>query len=521
MTSAPPHPSPAVALPNPPDGRRRTGRCFGAELDGTTLRVMEVVDDVVVSFTVFRSETVGRTVRQFLATNPRGPITVAWHHPATRTELLEFADVPVNARGAALADALDEVGLLRPDSVWSFRITDERDGTVRGVSAVVDVHPLREAWDAFESTDAALVPASLLYSQNGLFLGLRNDSVDLALIADGKPMAVRYLSCGGLNSVYERLGPDPARAFERVAAVVRGAAQNDLEAVGIVHAYVVELGVQITRTTDFWTRQGLTIPSDIHAHGPGFLLPNLAGTLMDAALFLKPVAPSVASLDTVSRIERPVGYSALLAGLVDQDEQPLLGLRDPEIVERNRRRLQREHARKRLIVGAGTAAALVLASFGLILQADGQVSEAEDRKADLETQLASYAPALVLQTLGGVADATLAQTLQNELDLPKLMDALARTLPAGGQLQAVRMGRPADGGLRLNLEVRLRGRQEAVSPFLEALSKMGAEKVWLSNVPPPSKDAMGDEFVNASVTALLPAGHTYVLERPILKARNR
>jgi hypothetical protein len=242
---------------------------------------------------------------------------------------------------------------------------------------------------------------------------------------------------------------------------------------------------------------------------------------MDAALFLKPVTPTVASLDTVSRIERPVGYSALLAGLVDQDEQPLLGLRDPEIVERNRRRLQRERARKRLIVGAGTAAAFVLASFGLILQADRRVSEAEDRKAELETQIASYAPALALQRLGAVADATIGQALQRELDLPKLMDALTKTLPAGGQLQAVRIGQPTDGGLRLNLEVRLRGRQEAVSPFLEALSKLGAERVWLSSVPPPSKDATGDEFVNASVTALLPAENAYLLERPILKARNR
>ncbi len=494
---APPGPT-TEAPPTAPPTRRSRGRTYGAELDGTILRVVEVVDDVAVSFTVYRGDTVARAVRQFLAAKSKGPVVVAWHSGSTQVAPLEFAQVPEPALLAAVMDAADAQMPNRVDSAIAARILGIRDGRIQAIAAQADTEALEEVWEAFRGSPTVVVPAPLVFTNDGLFLGIRNESVDLTLVERNAVVAHRHLSCGGLAAVYRELGPELDRAFERLSNVVRGAGQQDLEAVQILQRYVVELGAQITRTTDFWTRQTLTIPSDIAAHGPGFLLPNLAGTLMDAALFLKPVElPNI--VDAIARVERPVSFVALMAGLADLDEQPCLELPDPHLAEAARRQRTRDRSRKRVVVGAGSALGLALAGFGVLQLAGRQVTAAEERLETAKAELASFRPAQVMQDRARIGTTAFQSALEGDVAWSSLIDNALTALPAGSRPEQLLLERNEDR-VNLSVVVDVPGRQDAVTPLLDALTRMGARQPWVPNLAAPTKDPKGNESIKLAVT---------------------
>jgi hypothetical protein len=358
-----------------------------------------------------------------------------------------------------------------------------------------------------------VVPAPLVHVHDGLFLGLRNESADLTLVEHGRVVALRHLDTGGLGAVYRRLGPEPSTAFERVSAVVRGASQDDPEASRVVLRYVSDLGVEITRTTDFWTRQGLTVPSDVHAHGPGFLLPNLAGALMDAALFLKPVALPHASLDAISRVERPVGYVALLAGLCDVEHQPLLALVDPHLVEEERRQRQRDQHRRRLVLGAGTAAALALGAIGLLRLADARVADAEHRRDGLLAELESHRPALALQSRVDDATAAVGTAVAGDVAWSTLITAVLGAAPAPAEPVSLSLAREPSGDVRLDANADLPGDQGAAARYLQALTAAGVRAPWMPTLAMPQKDPTGTPRLRVGVTGAVTVHGRYEATR--------
>jgi hypothetical protein len=56
----------------------RKARHFGVDLDGSTVRVVEVFEGQVVSYTTYQGPDTATALAQFMATKPAGAITLAW-----------------------------------------------------------------------------------------------------------------------------------------------------------------------------------------------------------------------------------------------------------------------------------------------------------------------------------------------------------------------------------------------------------------------------------------------------------
>lgn len=349
---------PLSGLKIPGVGRKR-GRSYGVDIDGNVVRVVEVLGDAVVSYGTYQGVTAEDALRKFLVTRPSGEVTVAWAGSNIHVLRLTMPNLPANAMRAGLLDEIDEsLPIAAGNAAVAARTFNAADGTKMAAVAAVERDSATDLWEAIGTADVAIVPSPLVYTQDGLYLGVRYNDTQLTLVHGGAVLAARPLAIGGLTAMFDKLGADPAGSAERFATVARGGTRLDPDAAAVVDAYSSSVGEEVRRTVDFWSRQGHTVPSEVFVHGPGIVLPNLSGKLLDAALFARPVALPNISLEAIARTERPTAYLAIQAALLDVDDQPLADLPDPRHSDRARRK---QEAMKRgiaivtavCVVGAG------------------------------------------------------------------------------------------------------------------------------------------------------------------------
>ena len=350
---------PSTGIKLPGVGRSKRGRSYGVDIDGNVVRVVEILGDAVVSYGTFQGVTAEDALRKFLLTRPSGEVTVAWMGANTHVMRVAMPKLPPSAMRAGLLDEVDEaLPISAGNAAIAARVFTLPDGTEMAALAAVERDAATALWEAIGTADVAIVPAPLVYTQDGLYLGVRYSDTQLTLVHGGAVLAARPLAVGGLTSMFDKLGGDPARAAERFATVARGGTRLDPDAAAVVDAYSSTVGDEVRRTVDFWARQGHTVPSEVFVHGPGIVLPNLSGKLLDAALFARPVVLPNVSVEAIARTERPAAFLALQAALVDVDSQPLADLPDPRHSDRARRK---QEAMKRgvivvasvCVVGAG------------------------------------------------------------------------------------------------------------------------------------------------------------------------
>ena len=145
--------------------------------------------------------------------------------------------------------------------------------------------------------------------------------------------------------------------------MTRGGGRLDPPAAAFVDQYASAISDEVRRTSDFWIRQGLAVPSEIFVHGPGAILPNLAGKLLDAAFLARPAAPVAdVEVEAIPRPERPAAHVALLAALFESALQPMAVLPDPMAAVKAAK--AKERAKKqRVIVMVGVGAVVALGAL--------------------------------------------------------------------------------------------------------------------------------------------------------------
>jgi hypothetical protein len=361
-------------------GRQRRGRTFGVELDGSVIRVAEVVDETLVAFTSFQGTSQANAIKQFLATKPSGTIVVAWSPDTLHVQQVELPHLPKEALRAGLLDAV-EGDLPFPANLATLaaRVIECDDGSQTAVVAAVEHEAAGTVWSSLTTSDVHLVPGPLVLEHDGLFLGMRNESAELTLVSGGRVVAMRPLLAGGLRKLFSQLDDDLGRAAERFHAVARGGARNDPAASTVIEAYAAGLGEEVRRSVDYWARQGHSVGSEVLVHGPGIMVPNLAGRLLDAALFAKPAPVGGLDVGALARSDRPLSFTAIAAAQFDVDAQFLSSVPDPRQAELARLRREKTKRSKRLAAMLG----LVVVS-GVILHLPVRSAESGAQAAEVE-----------------------------------------------------------------------------------------------------------------------------------------
>ena len=507
-----------AAPPRPAEAHPLTGRRFGVDIDGSTVRVVEAVDDAVASFASYHGQSAADAFQQFLATRPQGAITVVWSEADFHLRRMPLPNLPTAALRAGLLDAVEDTLPMAPGTALvAARVVPSRgDGTYQATVAAADRVAVGELWHLIQLPSAKLVPAPMLVTDDGLYLGLRDSGAQLLLAVGGAAIASRSLAAGGLATVRDALSDGEQSPEERLVTISRGGTRLDPVAAAAVDKYSQAISDEVRRTADFWARQGMSVPSEIFVHGQGIALPNLAGKLLDSAFLAKAAPMPRLSLDAIARADRPRAYLALLATQFNPAVQVLADYPDPLAAERVRRRFERSRVGRRLaLVGVGAVAALA-AFIAPVIMAKRDVSAAKAERADVEGQLASLRPFVTLdrQVLSG--QRVYKQAVAGDVKWGVLIDQLRHSGPKDPppefeSLSVEHKGKAVNATFSATLQGCDYG---AVAGWLRSLSALGAKEPWTTSLHcERGAPAGGSDLTRVSFVVTQPVDETIAAVR--------
>ena len=196
----------------------RKVRHFGVDLDGSTVRVVEVFEGQVVSYTTYQGPDTATALAQFMATKPSGSITLAWSAGNIHVRRVIKPNLPTVAMRAGLSEVVDESLPTPPGTTTvAARTVLDADGHEHAAVAAVDNEAVTQVFGSIDSDGAPLVPTPLLFTVDGLYLGLRESTAELYLVLGGAITAARPLSAGGLSLGVREVG---RRGTERARALL-------------------------------------------------------------------------------------------------------------------------------------------------------------------------------------------------------------------------------------------------------------------------------------------------------------
>jgi hypothetical protein len=222
------------------------------------------------------------------------------------------------------------------------------------------------------------------------------------------------------------------------------------------------------------------VPSEVYVHGPGIVLPNLSGKLLDAALFARPVALPEIAVDAIARTERPTAYLALLAAILDGEAQPIADLADPRFADRARKKKEALKRTIKLVGGVGLAVVGVLSFIVPYGWAKGRNYLAKRDLTAAEKEFKSYEPELLLKAEAEAGVSAYNTATANEIAWNEVYKAILATAPPELNPSFENVAISHDQAqLKLVIAASQDGKEVAdVANWVAAFENQGSPKAW-------------------------------------------
>ena len=317
-------------VPMPPRRLRRLRRRarIGIEVDGMTVRVVEMDGSEIVWFHTYEESSASRALDQWrwsVRYRSKRP-SIVWAGGRTHFLQLDVPDIPEKALGEFVAvNAAGELPLDVEDYAIAAVDAGRGDGARTMSVTTVERVALDDLWSFLVEASADLVPSEFTLGADGLFLAARDSCAVLVLVEEGVPTVGRELTCGGLDRLKTRLEETEHDDVERQGGALpspgqepNGRQPRDRALVG---AYIQALVSEARNTIEFWQSRGLSVPSEVRVQGPGAALPNLHEQFEAASVRSSPALPpaGVTNLEVLPDAHQ-IEYYGAIGAIVNQPD---------------------------------------------------------------------------------------------------------------------------------------------------------------------------------------------------------
>jgi len=297
---------------------QRTG--VGVWIDGRSAVAVVSAGGVAESVSSADGSTAADALLQVLvSTRVSDPVRVAWVGRPVRSIVAEVTSPALSHTW--LESLAEAVPGSASDWVVAARIADE-DAPGRGdlTSALALAVPAGVVDDLYRAFSQAfpgrvleVVPAGLVMSGDGLWLGVHGSCVDVALVHSGAPVRYEVLDTAGVEGFVTALGGTP-QARARYDSAVAGSTSDPLAA-GELARWFNQISDQARAVVDRWTVDGAPVASQhVFLHGAGSSAASLPAALARRSLMLAET-PAVRSLPGLPVDQRRDKVGALFASL--------------------------------------------------------------------------------------------------------------------------------------------------------------------------------------------------------------
>ena len=364
---------PPPPVPMPPRRLRRLRRRarIGIEVDGTTVRVVEMDGSEIVWFHTYEESSASRALDQWrwsVRYRSKRP-SIAWAGGRTHFLQLDVPDIPERALGEFVAvNAAGELPLDVEDYAIAAVDAGREDGVRTMSVTTVERVALDDLWSFLVEASTDLVPSEFTLGADGLFLAARDSCAVLVLVEEGVPTVGRELTCGGLDRLKARLeetehddGAGPADRVEGQGGALPSPGQqpNDRQprARSLLGAYIQALVSEVQSTIEFWQSRGISVPSEVRVRGSGAALPSLHDRFEAASVHSSAAPPpaGVTNLEVLPDTHR-IAYYGAIGAVVNQPDLTVTIANPLVTTAKAKARL----ARQRVLLAAAAAAVVGL-----------------------------------------------------------------------------------------------------------------------------------------------------------------
>ena len=285
----------------------------GAELDGSTLRVIKIEDRTVTYYERFQNlniTSVAAMMRQVLKGN--GSAVLAWASSGIAVRRIPVPLITDRKATQLIREIINRqipAGSELPGAGFVQSNLDSPQpvamvGAITAEGARVLRHELGNA-------PCSVMVSPFTLKHDGLYLVIRESCTELTLVRGGIPITTRQLKCGGLATWSD--GDTSLLSLTALSG----------EHIDALRRYLASLAREVHRTIELWDRNGDACPRSLWAYGVGASLPHLPTFFKNVGITIKP-APvgSSFNISIIPVAERLAAYGALVAATTQFNVQP-------------------------------------------------------------------------------------------------------------------------------------------------------------------------------------------------------
>ena len=292
---------------------RTTQSIVGAEVDGSTLRVVRLEGRTVVHYEKFRqlnSTAIASIMREGKSKNTR--TVLSWGSSGVTMQRVQAPGVVARKMQPAIREVINR-HVPSGSELPGAGLVQSRFDVVRPTAMVgaITSETARNLRYELGNSNCGLVVAPFTLNHEGLYLAVRESCAEMTLVQGGIPVSSRQLNCGGASPWPQ--GDTAAQSQSLFAP----------ENVVALRRYLASLAREVHRTIELWERNGDTCPRSVWTFGTGATLPQLPAFLENVGVTILP-APVSSGLDIsqIPEAERLAAYGALAAATMQLEQHP-------------------------------------------------------------------------------------------------------------------------------------------------------------------------------------------------------
>lgn len=431
----------------------RTVRCTGVEVDGCVVRAVQSEGRRVISYRTFNADTPGGALAAWRKTaRGGGRVTVVWSGDGVLYRRLR---IDKHAEGDTLAPMIAHAAATELGATWEKYVTagmkvptvatddDDDAGDLTAVASLA-VPTVSEIWNALSGLEGAqVVPAPLLWQDDGLHLHIGWSCVTLSHVIDGYPVSFRYLEPGGLEVMggeLSSLTDPPSTVFDAVNELALTKVMPIGRAGEIVSGYLDALIFSLLQTVSSWRQSQNDLPKSVMVSGPGARLPgdqfehSIANQVGVEVRSDQP--PIGGDCSTIPLSDEAASLVALTASWSDQFP-PWAVLEDRAGQIARLEAAKRAKRRHRKMAAGAAVAAMVVAATAPIVAADLHLSSERRKLTTAQATYSRYAPYISAADRLREGDGLRAKILSGEADWAAVVETILGSGPPGASPQSV------------------------------------------------------------------------------------
>lgn len=368
----------------------------GLEIDGDTVTLVEVKDGYAQFVRVLSTDSLSNSIKLALAgyklNKNEKAVRVVFSCPGTN-----FRVIDVTATLKDRKNFEDAVFTAMPVSRESnatsgiFFTPDEMVGNMvsKGIAMIAPALQVEEAYQALGKIKSELVsPPAVFTGLDGIWLSVKNQTTDVTLVDQGRPVAYRQLRTGGLDILANKVG-DTITGREKVYSALNRNAKVDPILENEIRLYSQNLAIELRQTVDYWARSNENVTSKINLIGVGANLLGISEALFDQNFTIE-LNDTISKRVTQIPVEdRARAISAFLATMTAGDDMPYVSYVNPYSLAIAEEKKRRDKRAKQYILGMITIGAVALATILPFIFENSKLKELEKNIKQSQSEFTS------------------------------------------------------------------------------------------------------------------------------------